>query len=215
MQIEAKNLGYKYKEDKWIFRNLNFSIKSNEILGINAPSGFGKTTLSKVLAGYMKPKEGEVLLNGKKISSDDYNPIQLILQHPEKAVNTRWKIKDIVSEGYKPSDEILKSFGIEKEWLNRWPNELSGGELQRFCIVRALSPKTKFIIADELTTMLDAITQAQIWKSFLDITAKSNIGVIVISHDKNLVNRLCTRVIDLDENKTKNSLSFKEAAKTT
>ena len=62
-----------------------------------------------------------------------------------------------------PIKRCLELLGIDQEWLERWPNELSGGELQRFCVARALGPNTRFLIADEMTTMLDAITQAQIW----------------------------------------------------
>lgn len=100
-------------------------------------------------------------------------------------------------EGWEPEQALLDAFGIEKEWLMRWPNELSGGELQRFCVVRALGPKTRFLIADEMTTMLDAITQAQIWHAVLEIAKKRNMGVIVISHEEKLIERLCDRVITL------------------
>ncbi|MCG8484184.1 MAG: ABC transporter ATP-binding protein, partial [Clostridia bacterium] len=79
-------------------------------------------------------------------------------------------------------------------WLKRWPIELSGGELQRFCIVRALNPQTKYIIADEITTMLDAITQAKIWHELLKICRARSLGVIVVSHEKSLLNRLCDRI---------------------
>ena len=95
--------------------------------------------------------------------------------------------------------ELLEDMGIKKEWLNRWPSELSGGELQRFCVIRALSPKTRFLIADEMTTMLDAITQAQIWDVVLDYAKKNDIGVIVISHEKALVDKICDRVVNLEE----------------
>lgn len=71
---------------------------------------------------------------------------------------------------------------------------LSGGEKQRFCIVRALHPDTRYIIADEMTTMLDAITQAQIWHAFLNICQSRSIGVVVVSHEQSLLHRLCDRV---------------------
>ena len=105
----------------------------------------------------------------------------------------------ILNEAFEPSEELINKMGIKKEWLNRWPSELSGGELQRFCVLRTLSPKTKFLIADEMTTMLDAITQAQIWEVVLEYAKKYNIGVIVISHEKALVNRICNRVVYLSE----------------
>jgi peptide/nickel transport system ATP-binding protein len=107
-------------------------------------------------------------------------------------------MKDILNEGHPVPQDILDSFGIKKGWLNRWPNELSGGELQRFALARALSPETKFLIADEITTMVDAITQAQIWNIVLDIVKELNIGVLVVSHEKNLINKLCDNVVYLD-----------------
>jgi peptide/nickel transport system ATP-binding protein len=88
---------------------------------------------------------------------------------------------------------------LKKDWLNRWPNELSGGELLRFALARALSPKTRFLIADEITTMVDAITQAQIWNIVLNIVDELNIGVLVVSHDRNLINRLCHDTVYLKD----------------
>ena len=73
----------------------------------------------------------------------------------------------------------------------------AGGELQRFCIARALAPQTQFLIADEMTTMLDVITQAQIWEFLLKETAERNIGLLAVTHNLSLASRICTRVIDL------------------
>lgn len=125
--------------------------------------------------------------------------MQLIFQHPEKAVNPKWKMNQILTESFNPPKELLDYIGIKDEWLNRYPNELSGGELQRFCVIRALSKDTKFLIADEMTTMLDAITQAQIWNVVLDYIKQNNIGLIVISHEKSLIQRICDRVVNLEK----------------
>ena len=201
MLLKAENINFKYGGDKYILNDINLSVNNNEIVGIVAPSGFGKTTLAKILAGYIKPDKGRVVLEGFKKKKNDFNPIQLIFQHPEKSVNPKWKMRKILNEAYEVSDEMIESMGIKEEWLNRWPSELSGGELQRFCVLRALSPKTKFLIADEMTTMLDAITQAQIWNVVIDYCKKNSIGLIVISHDKDLVNIVCDRVINLEKNK--------------
>lgn len=196
MQLRAEKVSFKYNdEDEFILKDVDFTINEGEIVGLVAPSGYGKTTLAKILAGYKKPNEGRVVLEGANKSG--YNPVQLIFQHPEKAVNPKWKMKDILNESYTPSKELLNAIGIEDEWLNRWPSELSGGELQRFCVVRALSPQTKFLIADEMTTMLDAITQAQILNVVLDIVKKQNIGLIVISHEKAILDKICNRLVDL------------------
>ena len=101
--------------------------------------------------------------------SRGFKPVQLIYQHPEKVMNPKWKMSQVLAESWDVKDEDLAQFGIQKSWLTRFPQELSGGELQRFSVLRSLNPNTKFLIADEMTTMLDAITQAQKiekWDSF-------------------------------------------------
>lgn len=205
MQLKASNISFKYKNsEKYILENIDFEINSGEIVGLIAPSGFGKTTFAKILSGYEKNFSGDISIDGKKINKS-YNPIQLILQHPEKAVNPKWKMSKILKEAFNPSKDLLDNMGIKEEWLNRYPNELSGGELQRFCVIRALSKETKFLIADEMTTMLDAITQAQIWDVVLDYAKKNNIGIVVISHEKFLIDRICERVVNLEKFKVKDS----------
>lgn len=199
MLLKAEKINYKYRGDNYILTDIDLSVESNEIVGVIAPSGFGKTTLAKILAGYIKPDKGEVILEGYDNKKNNYNPVQLIFQHPEKSVNPKWKMKKILNEAYEPEEKMIEAMGIKKEWLNRWPSELSGGELQRFCVLRALSPETKFLIADEMTTMLDAITQAQIWNVVINYCKENKIGLIVISHDKNLVYNICDRVINLEK----------------
>lgn len=121
-------------------------------------------------------------------------PVQLIFQHPEQAVNPKWKLQRIVEEGAKPDQELLSLLGIDPGWLDRYPRELSGGELQRCCLARACL-QAEFLIADEMTSMLDAITQAQIWHAVLGIAQQQGMGLLVISHDQPLIRRLCDRVI--------------------
>ncbi|MFP7298493.1 ABC transporter ATP-binding protein [Neobacillus niacini] len=199
MLLEAINVGFGYQKNSWTFRHINLSIKRGEIVGLVGPSGIGKTTLGRILAGYERPLEGAVKLNGFHLPRNGYHPVQLVFQHPEKAVNPKWRMKDILREGWNPDVELLERLGIEEEWLNRWPNELSGGELQRFCVARALGPETKFLIADEMTTMLDSITQAQIWQVVLDMAKVRNMGILVISHEPRLLDRLCSRIIDISQ----------------
>lgn len=199
MQLKAKNINFKYNDERYILKDIDFYINSGEVVGLVAPSGFGKTTLAKILAGYITPESGEVVLEGCRREKNGYNPVQLIFQHPEKSVNPKWKMKKIINESFTASKELIEAMGIKEGWMNRWPSELSGGELQRFCVIRALSPKTKFLIADEMTTMLDAITQAQIWNVVLDYAKKNDIGVVVISHEKALVDKICDRVVNLEE----------------
>ena len=197
MQLKASKINFKYNEDRYVLKDIDFYVNSGEVVGLVAPSGFGKTTLAKILAGYITPESGEVVFEGCRREKNGYNPVQLIFQHPEKSVNPKWKMKKIINESFTPSKELIEAMGIKEGWMNRWPSELSGGELQRFCVIRALSPKTKFLIADEMTTMLDAITQAQIWNVVLDYAKKNDI--VVISHEKALVHKICDRVVNLEE----------------
>jgi peptide/nickel transport system ATP-binding protein len=200
MQLKANDLAFRYGKQPWIFKNINVTLESGEIVGLIGPSGCGKTTFCRVLAGLLTPQMGTVTLNGAPISNKGYHPVQLVFQHPEKAVNPRWKMEKTLNEGWQPDAKILDALGIQREWLSRWPNELSGGELQRFCVARALGPQTRFLIADEMTTMLDAITQAQIWHAVLEIAKEREMGILVVSHEAKLMQRLCDKVIHFDQN---------------
>ncbi|KAA9027038.1 ABC transporter ATP-binding protein [Niallia endozanthoxylica] len=198
MQLRAQNIAFRYGKEPWLFKHVNFTLNSGEIVGLVGPSGYGKTTLCRILAGYEEPFEGTITLDGYPVQKKGYHPVQLVFQHPEKAINPRWKMGKILNEGWQPSQELLEVLGIEQEWLTRWPNELSGGELQRICVARALGPNTRFLIADEMTTMLDAITQAQIWQAVMGIAKKREMGIVVVSHEAKLIERLCHRVIELN-----------------
>lgn len=198
MRLKAHKISFGYQSGKPVLSNVDFSIESGEIAGIFAPSGFGKTTLAKILAGYLVPEAGSVTIEGATdCGSDGYHPVQLIFQHPEKAVNPKWKMGKIMCEAAEPKTELIEAMGIKKSWMDRWPTELSGGELQRFCVLRVLNEKTKFLIADEMTSMLDAVTQVQIWDAVLGYAREHRIGVAVISHDRALLERICDRIVEL------------------
>lgn len=199
MLLEARNISFGYSKKNMILNNVNFRIDSTESVALIGPSGCGKSTLSKILSGYLNPVSGEVLFDGKTLTEKTYCPIQLIFQHPEKAINPRWKLNRTLYEAWNPDEEFLNDVGIENEWLTRYPSELSGGEIQRFCIARALGPQTKFIIADEISTMLDTITQAQIWELITKIITKRNLGLLVVTHNIELASRICSRIIKFDE----------------
>lgn len=201
MRLEAENLSFQYDNgNRKILNHLNLALDSSERLGLTAPSGFGKTTCCKILAGYMKPDQGEVLLDGVPLSSyKGYCPVQMVWQHPELSVNPKLKMREVLQEGDRLEQRIVDGLGIEKDWLDRYPGELSGGELQRFCIARALGERTKFLLADEISTMLDLITQSQIWNFLIEETKKREIGLLVVSHSEELLKRVCTRIQDLRE----------------
>jgi peptide/nickel transport system ATP-binding protein len=197
--LEAKNIAYGYKKGEEILRNISLSVQSGERLGIVAPSGFGKTTLCSILSGYVKARQGQVLLDGQDVYTiKGYCPVQMIWQHPEKSINPRLRLKETIAEGDCIDTRITDDLGIERDWFNRFPSELSGGELQRFCIARALGARTRFLIADEISTMLDMITQAQIWNFLLAEVERRQIGLVVVSHNALLLQKVVPRVMELD-----------------
>lgn len=198
MALEAKNVYFKYeRKQPWILEDRSVKIEKGERLAIFAPSGYGKTTLAMMLAGYLGPSKGEILLDGKPLPKSGVCPVQLIYQHPEKAINPRWRLKRVLEESGELREDVLAAFGIENAWLNRFPRELSGGELQRFCVARALMSGADYLICDEISTMLDVITQAQIWRVVLAEAEKRNMGIIAVTHNKHLAERIATRTIDL------------------
>ena len=200
MILEAKKLSFRYEESgRKILDQFSLQVDSSERVGILAPSGFGKTTLCKILAGFEEPEAGTVLLDGKSLYSyKDYCSVQMIWQHPEQAVNPRLRMRTVIEEGDQVDPKLIEKLGIEPDWLNRFPTELSGGELQRFCIARALGKRTRFLLADEISTMLDLITQSQIWHFLIEETERRGIGMIVVSHSPELVEKVCTRVVRME-----------------
>ncbi len=200
MQLRAENISFRYNnKSPWILKNVDLTIETGERVALTGPSGYGKSTLSKILAGYIKPTEGQVLLDGKPLPTRGYSPVQLIYQHPEQAVNPRWKMERTLKECWEPDEELLRAMGIESEWLKRWSSELSGGELQRFCIARVLGPHTRFLVCDEITTMLDVITQAQIWELLLERASERDLGMAVVTHNMALAEKVCSRIVSLPD----------------
>ena len=200
MSLEAKQLtfGYRGKGRKQVLDGLELTVAPGERVGLAGPSGRGKTTLCKLLAGYEKPDSGTVLVDGKPLK--EYRgicPVQMIWQHPETAVDPLMKLGDTLKEGGPVEEGLLEALHIQPAWLERYPTELSGGELQRFCIARALRPGVKYLLCDEVTAMLDLITQAQIWAFLLEQAEKRDLGLVIVSHNSALLEQLCTRVQSL------------------
>lgn len=198
MRLEAKNVSFRYEQRQpWVLENCSLSIEQGQRLALFAPSGYGKSTLAKLLAGYLPPTQGQILLDGKPLPKKGVCPVQLIYQHPEKAINPRWRLRRVLEESGQLRQEVLDAFGIEQAWLDRFPRELSGGELQRFCVARALMSGADFLICDEISTMLDVITQAQIWDVVLREAQRRNMGIVAVTHNRNLANRIASQTYDL------------------
>ena len=198
MGLEARGVSFRYdRREPWVLRDVSLTVERGERVALFAPSGYGKTTLAMVLAGYLQPTEGKVLLDGAPLPRKGICPVQLICQHPEKAINPRWRLRQVLEESGRMREDVLDAFGIELAWLDRFPRELSGGELQRFCVARALMSGAEFLICDEISTMLDVITQAQIWEVVLAEAARRNMGLIAVTHNRHLAERIRTRAVDL------------------
>ena len=198
MALEAKAVSFRYgRSQPWVLEDVSLRLEPGERMALFAPSGRGKTTLARLLAGYLTPTAGEILLDGAPLPKTGVCPVQLICQHPEKAINPRWRLARVLEESGALSDAVLDAFGIERAWLTRYPRELSGGELQRFCVARALMSGAQYLICDEISTMLDVITQAQIWNTVLAEAEKRNMAILAVTHNRNLAERIADEIVDL------------------
>ena len=193
--LEGRDLTFRYqKSARTTLEGVSLTLERGARLGLLAPSGRGKTTLCKLLAGFERPQGGQVLLDGRPLEAWPLPcPVQLIWQHPEQAVDPLLPLGETLGEGA-PGPHILEGLGIQPSWLTRYPAELSGGELQRFCVARALGPATRFLLCDEMTAMLDTVSQAQLWRFVLEECTRREIGLLVVSHARALLERVCQRV---------------------
>lgn len=195
--LEVKNMSFSYGSNKAVFSDFSMRVESHERVALSAPSGCGKTTLASLLAGYSKPQQGSVLIDSALLPLSGVCPVQMIWQHPETAVDPRMRMHRTLAEAGRIDPALVEGLGIKEAWMSRYPHELSGGELQRFCIARALAAQPKFLVADEISTMLDALTQAQIWRYLLAEIEQRGIGLVFVSHVPALTERIATRIIEL------------------
>lgn len=189
--LEAKGIEFAYRPDIPVLAGVSMSIAPGDIIGLWGRSGDGKSTLGRILAGYLTPNAGSVSVDGAQIASG-WSPVQYINQYSIFAVDPRWRIGRIVEEGWEPDETTRHALGVSRAWYDRFPHEISGGELQRIALLRALSPQTRYLIADELTAMLDPITQSTIWH-FLITRCRTGLGILAISHDAPLLQRIATQ----------------------
>ncbi len=201
MILEAKDLTFRYPRQRGgaAVERVSLTLRSGERVGLSAPSGRGKTTLCKLLAGWERPKRGQVLLDGAPLPSQGFCPVQLLWQHPEEAVDPLLRLGTTLYEAGPVDPAAAEGLGIQPGWLERYPMELSGGELQRICVVRALGPELKFLLCDEASAMLDLVTQARLWRFLLAQAEERNLGLLVVSHDRPLLEQVCTRILSWED----------------
>lgn len=195
--LEARDVSFAYGKAEPVLAGVSLRVECGERVALSAPSGTGKTTLARLLAGYLVPDEGAVLLDGAPLAERGVCPVQMIWQHPEAAVDPRMRLGRTLAEAGPIDPALVEGLGIREAWMRRYPHELSGGELQRFCIARALAADPAFLVADEMSTMLDALTQAQIWRFLRAEVDRRGIGLVFVSHSPALTERIATRVFKL------------------
>lgn len=215
MSLVATDICFAYPGGTELFGGCSLRVEPGERVALSAPSGAGKTTLCRILAGYLAPQRGSVEADGVAVSGrlpgrarrrPGARPVQLIWQHPEQAFDPYMRLGASLLEASEGNtvcnasvwDEVQRTlfdrFGIREAWLSRFPHELSGGELMRLAIVRALMVAPRYLICDEMTAMLDTVTQAQVWRALIDIACECDMGLVIVSHSPALVARVAMRV---------------------
>ena len=194
--LSAEKLSYRYApRAALVLENVDIGVAPGEIVGLTGGSGRGKSTLGRLLAGHMMPSAGRITIDDKEAVSG-FSPVQYLHQSPIFATDPRWRIGRIVEEAWQPDDATREELGIEKGWYDRYPHEISGGELQRIALLRTLAPGLSYLIADEITAMLDPVAQVDIWRCLL-ARARTGLGILAISHDQALLDRIATRIVTL------------------
>lgn len=183
-----------------IIKNLSFEIFKGETIGILGDSGSGKSTVAKMLMGIYKPDIGHIKLS-------NFVKLEMVFQNAFESLNSKHKIKAILNEGNiiarRPKlsdDELLeytKHFPLPDNILDRYPDQLSGGQRQMIAIIRALIEKPTIIIFDEPTSALDSLTQKKLVKLIGKLKEKYSLTYIFISHDISLLEEISNRIIKL------------------
>lgn len=218
--LKAENLHYVYTSGliktvkKTAVCGVDLEVCSGETVAIVGESGCGKSTLAKMLVQQLEPLSGKVFFNGTKLTGMSWKnlrkfmgKIQLIPQNPDDVVDPRWTVERSVAEplmicGVFSQEEILVNVdalfaevGLSAEHKIRYPHELSGGELQRVVIARALALKPELLVCDEATSMLDVSVQAFIVTMLKEIQKRRGLSLVFITHDLEAAKAVSDRVL--------------------
>ena len=197
--------------------DVSLKVSQGTCLGILGESGSGKSTLGRVICGLLKPDTGEVKIqdvsvyasrNGRK---NLQKRLSVVFQDYTTSANPRFRVKEIIAEGLAARERnqkirlnrleeinrLLELVGLNSSYANRYPHELSGGQLQRVCIARAVACQPEIILFDEAISSLDAHTQIQIMDLLHDLKEKLGLTYIFITHDLTSVTYLCDEVLFL------------------
>jgi peptide/nickel transport system ATP-binding protein/oligopeptide transport system ATP-binding protein len=212
--LEVENLvkdyplrGYGAKRTLRAVDGVNFACDAGETVGIVGESGCGKTTLGRLIAGLVPPTSGQVTVSQSGLAPPGNRagrPVQVVYQNPADSLDPMRRVGFSVGEAIMgiPGDErrrfvsrALESVELGPEVAHLRPHELSGGELQRVCIARALIGGPIAVILDEAVSALDVIVQRTILKLLVELQVAAGIAYVFISHDLAVVTAVSTRII--------------------
>jgi peptide/nickel transport system ATP-binding protein len=190
--LNIENLNFHYHKSTPIFKNFSLQIKEKEIISIIGKSGSGKSTLLELITKELKPKSGKIeVTNISQIFQDPYTSFH----HTYSIIN---QIEDVAKfEKNKYFENLLKRLDITKEIISKKPYELSGGQLQRCSILRAILMKPKLLLADEPTSALDNITAIGVMKLLIDCL--DDFSILLITHDMHLAKWASNKIINIEK----------------
>ena len=210
------------KSVKIVLNDVSLSLEQGKCVGIIGESGSGKSTLGRIITGIEKADSGVVEFEGKNIHQKENrnvkNDVSIVFQNYVSSVNPRFSVAQIIAEPLiigsqvnkskidknKIDEEVkklIKIVGLSEEFLERFPHELSGGQLQRVCIARAIVTKPKFILLDEAVSSLDVSTQVEILDLLQKLKKEYNLSYIFITHDLLTITYICDSVIFFKDGK--------------
>lgn len=200
--------------------DVSFELRQGECLGIVGESGSGKSTIVKMITHLQSITEGNVILKGKDITNvkgkelrEVYKDIQMVFQMPMESFDPRRTLGDGIGESLRNMglsrketrervEKLLERCGLDKEYADRYPHQVSGGQCQRAAIARALAVEPSVLICDEATSALDVTVQKQILELLMELKQKENFSFLLICHDLALVQAFCDRVLVLYHGET-------------
>lgn len=210
--IDVQNLSKQYGRLR-VIDGVSLSIGEGETLGLFGISGSGKTTIGRCIMLLEKPDSGEILFQGKDLLQMNRREVfeirprlQMIFQHPETSLNPRLKVKESIAEPLVihkrlsrseiegEIKQLIRQVGLRAEHLERYPQQISGGEIQRAVLARIISLEPRFVVADEPTSMLDASVQAQILRLMMRLQEDTGLAYLFISHDLDVLRAVSDRI---------------------
>ena len=242
--LELKNINVSFRSERQdkifshtrqqVLFDVSLAVKEGTCLGILGESGSGKSTMGRVLCGLLKPDSGEAVLDGVSVYASRagrrnlQNKLSIVFQDYTTSANPRFRIRDIIGEGLTVQERregkkldrkaetsrLLELVGLPADFADRFPHELSGGQLQRVCIARAVACKPEIILFDEAISSLDAHTQVQVMDLLRELKDRLGLTYIFITHDLTSITYLCDDVLFLYQGRVTENLPVERIRET-